>query len=170
MAPRTIQITKGPNHWNFVLATHDVHPSNAMGLRRPDFTMANGLRFHIELLGLAWEPYPSLDPWTIRGKLAGSLPKGYSVNEPGKHEYSDIIEFKYDPDKRQGSVDLYIVSPCHRAVISSALSDGLLVGYCGECNEPVVRRRTQSGIDEWLDGRSPWSDEGYFTPVSASDM
>ena len=50
-----------------------------------------------------------------------------------------------------------LVSPCHQATISTSLGDGVLIGSCSVCDEPVVRVNPRTGRQEWLDGHSPWT-------------
>lgn len=49
------------------------------------------------------------------------------------------------------------LSNCHNAQISSSRADGVTVGYCTVCDEPVVRINPRTGVEEWLEGASPWS-------------
>jgi hypothetical protein len=50
-------------------------------------------------------------------------------------------------------------SPCHGARIDASLGDGVLMGSCHECGEPVVRLNPDTAVYEWLDGKSPWTRE-----------
>ena len=52
-----------------------------------------------------------------------------------------------------------LLSPCHQATIDGSLGDGVLIGSCSECFESVVRINSMTGKAEWLDGKSPWTDE-----------
>ena len=47
-------------------------------------------------------------------------------------------------------------SPCCNAPIGSSLGDGVLIGSCNSCYKPVVRVNPETGVEEWLDGKSPW--------------
>jgi len=57
-----------------------------------------------------------------------------------------------------------IVSPCHNAKIGFSLGDGVQIGSCQECYKDVVRINPQTGVEEWLDGKSPWT-KGNLRPV-----
>ena len=58
-----------------------------------------------------------------------------------------------------------LLAPCHpEATIGSALADGVLVGTCMDCLTMVVRINPKTGVEEWLDGRSPWT-EGDLRPT-----
>lgn len=50
-------------------------------------------------------------------------------------------------------------SPCHDARINAARSDGVMVGSCDECGANVVRINPQTGVEEFLDGNSPWTEK-----------
>lgn len=49
------------------------------------------------------------------------------------------------------------VSPCCNAPVNGSLGDGVLIGSCSKCDESVVRLNPKTGIQEWLDGHSPWT-------------
>jgi len=49
-----------------------------------------------------------------------------------------------------------ILSSCHDAPLDTSLSDGVLVGSCRECGHNVVRVNPRTGVEEYLDGASPW--------------
>lgn len=50
------------------------------------------------------------------------------------------------------------ISPCCNAVIDASRADGVLVGSCSSCGEDVLRIHPKTGKEEWLDGKSPWTD------------
>lgn len=49
------------------------------------------------------------------------------------------------------------MSPCHEAKILFSLGDGVSIGCCGTCHSNVVRVNPGTGVQEWLDGNSPWT-------------
>jgi len=49
------------------------------------------------------------------------------------------------------------LSPCHQAEIWGSLGDGVFIGSCSECFKDVKRLNPRTGVEEWLDGESPWS-------------
>ena len=72
------------------------------------------------------------------------------------------------------TVERKLLSPCHNAPISVSLADGVLVGSCsvGDCDKSVVRVNRRTGLQEWLDGSSPWTrntlrlvDDEYQNPA-----
>ncbi len=52
-----------------------------------------------------------------------------------------------------------LLSPCHDAIIDSSRGDGVTIGSCSICYENVVRLNDRTGLQEWLDGASPWTTE-----------
>lgn len=52
-----------------------------------------------------------------------------------------------------------LLSPCHQTTIDGSLGDGVLIGSCSVCFESVVRINRMTGKAEWLDGKSPWTEE-----------
>ncbi len=56
-------------------------------------------------------------------------------------------------------------SPCCNARISHARADGVDAGYCDSCGDPVIRRNPRTGVIEWLDGHSIWT-EGNLRPAA----
>ncbi len=50
------------------------------------------------------------------------------------------------------------LSPCCNATISASLGDGVLIGSCTKCKDNVIRQNPKTGAEEWLDGKSPWTD------------
>ena len=56
-------------------------------------------------------------------------------------------------------------SPCCSAVIDGSLADGVAMGSCSKCGKPVVRLNRATGVQEWLDGESPWT-EKKLRPVA----
>ena len=50
-----------------------------------------------------------------------------------------------------------LLSPCHQATLLASLSDGVLIGSCSVCDEPVVRVNPCTGRQEWVEGHSPWT-------------
>lgn len=51
-------------------------------------------------------------------------------------------------------------APCHtEARIYATLGDGVIIGWCEECDAAVVRKNPRTGELEWLNGESPWSSE-----------
>jgi len=50
-----------------------------------------------------------------------------------------------------------IVSPCCNASIGMTLGDGVQIGSCNQCFKNVVRINPNTGVEEWLDGESPWT-------------
>lgn len=49
------------------------------------------------------------------------------------------------------------LSPCHQAKILCSLGDGVMIGSCEVCHVCVVRINPKTGVEEWLDGNSPWT-------------
>jgi hypothetical protein len=50
-------------------------------------------------------------------------------------------------------------SPCCGARLFASLGDGVLIGTCAACGVAAVRMNPKTGVDEWLDSKSPWTDE-----------
>lgn len=50
-----------------------------------------------------------------------------------------------------------LLSPCCSATIDVSLADGILVGSCSVCCKNVIRINPHTGVQEWLDGKSPWT-------------
>ena len=50
-----------------------------------------------------------------------------------------------------------IVSPCHNAKIGFTLYDGVQIGSCLECYRDVLRINPETGVEEWLENKSPWT-------------
>ncbi len=50
-------------------------------------------------------------------------------------------------------------SPCHNVKLIASLGDGVLIGSCGECYKNISRVNPATGVTEWLDGKSPWTEE-----------
>lgn len=50
-------------------------------------------------------------------------------------------------------------SPCCDAKIDASLGDGVLIGSCSVCGKNILRLNPETGAQEWLDGRSPWTHE-----------
>lgn len=50
-----------------------------------------------------------------------------------------------------------LTSPCHHAPIIYSLGDGVQIGSCQICYDSVVRVNLRTGLQEWLDGQSPWT-------------
>lgn len=50
-----------------------------------------------------------------------------------------------------------LLSPCHQATLLASLSDGVLIGSCSVCDEPVVRVHPRTGRPEWVEWHSPWT-------------
>lgn len=61
-----------------------------------------------------------------------------------------------------------VISPCHGKVVYLALADGVLVGSCGECDAIVCRINPRTGVAEWLDGASPWTEKA-LRPMTDRD-
>ena len=45
------------------------------------------------------------------------------------------------------------------AELWASFGDGTLVGSCSVCSKEVVRVNPRTGVEEWLDGHSPWTTE-----------
>jgi hypothetical protein len=59
-------------------------------------------------------------------------------------------------------------SPCCSATIDASLADGVMMGSCSKCHKPVVRMNRATGVQEWLDGESPWTEKKLRpVPVAA---
>jgi len=52
-----------------------------------------------------------------------------------------------------------LLSPCCQVSIDSSLADGVLVGSCSSCKKNVIRINPETRVEEWLDGKSPWTHE-----------
>ena len=77
--------------------------------------------------------------------------------ESNKWRYArDIWPEQYVPVPMQ--------SPCCSATIEGSRGDGVMIGSCSNCGKSVVRQNPKTGVQEWLDGRSPW-EEVDFRPV-----
>lgn len=50
-------------------------------------------------------------------------------------------------------------SPCCSKQIDSSRGDGVMIGSCRACGKSVVRLNPETGTQEWLDGKSPWTIE-----------
>lgn len=62
-------------------------------------------------------------------------------------------------------VQVEMLSPCCSAKIDASLVDGVMIGSCSKCSTYVVRMNPRTGVQEWLDGKSPWTEED-LTPVA----
>ena len=62
-------------------------------------------------------------------------------------------------------MEMTTVSPCCNATIHSSLSDGVLVGHCSKCLENVIRVNPRTRLEEWLNGKSPWTEEDLRPPA-----
>ncbi len=49
------------------------------------------------------------------------------------------------------------LSECCGAKIDGTLADGVIVGWCSQCDKSVCRVNPRTGRSEWLDGASPWT-------------
>lgn len=59
-----------------------------------------------------------------------------------------------------------LLSPCCLANIAGSLGDGVLIGSCAKCFVSLTRVNPRTGVAEWLDGKSPWSQEDFrFRPI-----
>ena len=56
-------------------------------------------------------------------------------------------------------VQVEMLSPCCSAKIDGSRGDGVMVGSCSTCGTDIVRQNPKTGVEEWLDGKSPWTDE-----------
>lgn len=50
-----------------------------------------------------------------------------------------------------------LLSPCHHVPLYASRGDGVTIGSCSVCDKDVVRVNPHTGVQEWLDGHSPWS-------------
>jgi len=50
-------------------------------------------------------------------------------------------------------------SPCHNVKILVSRGDGVTLGSCSKCYEPVIRINPRTNLEEWLNGKSPWTEE-----------
>jgi hypothetical protein len=56
-------------------------------------------------------------------------------------------------------VDGKVISTCHNSPLDASRGDGVLIGWCQECGEAIVRINPRTNNEEYLDGRSPWTQE-----------
>lgn len=49
------------------------------------------------------------------------------------------------------------ISECCGRIITASLGDGIIVGFCSQCQKPVCRMNPRTGVSEWLDNESVWS-------------
>jgi hypothetical protein len=59
--------------------------------------------------------------------------------------------------KKEKKKELF--SPCCGAKMSASLGDGVLIGTCDKCGTNVYRLNPKTWKEEWLDGKSPWTQE-----------
>ncbi len=57
-----------------------------------------------------------------------------------------------------------LTSPCCGVTIDCSRGDGVTMGSCSKCGVAVIRANPQTGVQEWLDGLSPWH-RGDLRPV-----
>lgn len=62
-------------------------------------------------------------------------------------------------------VDGKVISTCHNSLLDASRADGVFVGWCRECGEGIVRKNPRTGIEEYLDGQSPWTGDDDLRPV-----
>jgi hypothetical protein len=155
-----IPIVQGPSKWDMMLATFDRKPATMLGARKLRFGLITGHEFTIELTGLDWGPYPSVQPWQLRGHDHGSFPKGYAS------EQYLCVEFGYDPTRHQGMIELYLVSPCHTMEIITRVDDGLAIGVCSQCDAVVTRVNPKTQVEEWLGKEVSPRTEALLVPTT----
>lgn len=56
-------------------------------------------------------------------------------------------------------VEVEMLSPCCNAKLEGSRGDGVMIGSCSKCGENIVRQNPKTGIQERLDGKSPWTVE-----------
>jgi hypothetical protein len=149
------------------LAQNDQLPAGTDAVRRLSFTLECGENVILTPSGYNWpQPY-SPAPWRI---------EGYDVDLPSGYRYTgDTYELFWSPSrKRGGFMELDVVSPCHDAVLDGSLGDGVLIGNCNSCGEEVSRMNPRTGVSEWLDGNSPWSQRALrpigFMPATTAKI
>lgn len=57
-----------------------------------------------------------------------------------------------------------LLSPCCLSTIGGSLGDGVLIGFCTKCFASLTRVNPRTGVAEWLDGESPWT-QGNLRPI-----
>ena len=60
-----------------------------------------------------------------------------------------------------------VISTCHHSLLDFSCADGIHVWWCRvqECDKAIVRINPCTGVEEFLDGRSPWTIEDNLRPV-----
>lgn len=56
-------------------------------------------------------------------------------------------------------VDGKVIPTCHDSSLDWSRADGVHVGSCRECGEDIVRINPRTHVEEYLDGRSPWTEQ-----------
>ena len=62
-------------------------------------------------------------------------------------------------------VDGKVMSTCHDSLLDASRSDGVTVGSCRVCGDDIVRINPRTNVEEYLDGRSPWTVKDDLRPV-----
>ena len=149
-----LEIVNGPSPWDMMLAGFDKHPAGMQGMRTLRFELRGGRAFSGELLKIDFPPYPSDRHWILTCDISGRTPPGYW------HETRQV-EIWYRPvgGKRQGHVELDLLSPCHYVPINGSREDGVMIGSCETCGKWVTRVNPETGEAEWLDDKGPFTTE-----------
>jgi hypothetical protein len=58
-----------------------------------------------------------------------------------------------------------VISTCHNSKLDGSRGDGVSIGSCQECGVDVVRINPRTGVEEYLDGKSPWTPEDNLRRV-----
>lgn len=100
---------------------------------------------------------PGVIYWRLQ-VVGRDLPKGYG---------GATIEIKWSFSTSTGHTDLELSSPCCKAKIKVVLHDGelMLIGSCVACSRAVSRKNPRTGVEEWLNGESPWTTRDDLEPV-----
>lgn len=56
-------------------------------------------------------------------------------------------------------------SPCHHAPVDPSLGEGVIIGSCSACGQPVARVNPRTGNAEWLDGQDPCTPRDDLRPM-----
>lgn len=50
-----------------------------------------------------------------------------------------------------------LISSCCSTKVYMSRGDGVMIGSCAHCGAYIVRLNPETGVEEWLDGKSPWT-------------
>ncbi len=62
-------------------------------------------------------------------------------------------------------LDGSVISTCHNSPLDASRGDGVSIGWCRQCGTAIVRINPRTRVEEYLDGRSPWTEQDNLRPV-----